>query len=167
MMSAAAADASMLPRSLEDVDELTEAFDVDEMYLPLPLPLVPLTIVVANAAPLLPPVSPYDDDETDLQNLPDIRILRSSRFTGPGLWPRSPAPLPQSRYAMCASIDAVPRCPMEGFMRVHAEIRASPSPVAGRNYFYFEVWRSLNQTRDTVRRRATASRNDDALILDI
>jgi hypothetical protein len=64
-MSAAAVDASMLLRSLEDEDELTEAFDVDETYLPLPLPLVPLTIVV-NATPLLPPVSPYDDDETDL-----------------------------------------------------------------------------------------------------
>lgn len=63
MISAAA---STLLRSLEDVDELTEALDVDETYLPLPLPLVPLTIVVVNAAPLLPPVSPYDDDETDL-----------------------------------------------------------------------------------------------------
>jgi len=100
MISAAAAAASMLPRSLEDVDELTEALGVVEMYLPLPLLLVPLTIVVANAAPLLPPVSLYVDDETDLQNLPDIRILRSSRFAGPGLWPRSFAPLPRE-IALC------------------------------------------------------------------
>lgn len=100
MISAAAAAASTLPRSLEDVDELTEALGVVEMYLPLPLLLVPLTIVVANAAPLLPPVSLYVDDETDLQNLPDIRILRSSRFAGPGLWPRSFAPLPRE-IALC------------------------------------------------------------------
>lgn len=64
-MSAAAVAASTLLRSLEDVDELAEALE-DGTYLPLPLPLVPFTIVVANAAPLLLPVSPYDDDETDL-----------------------------------------------------------------------------------------------------
>lgn len=68
-------------RSLED----DEAVDVEETYLPL---LVPLTVVVA--AP--PPVSPYDDDETDLQNSSKmyIRIYKNiarscdvSRRTGP------------------------------------------------------------------------------------
>lgn len=65
MMSAVV---STLLRSLMDEDEPIEALDVYEAYLLLLLP--PLTIVV-NAAPLLlPPVSPYDDDETDL---PDVQ----------------------------------------------------------------------------------------------
>lgn len=79
MMSAVV---SILLRSLVDEDVPIEALDVGEAYLLL-LPLVPLTIVV-NAAPLLLlPVSPYDDDKTDLQRTFDVRISRSYRvFAG-------------------------------------------------------------------------------------
>lgn len=106
MMSAAVADASRLPRSLHvDVDEPIEAFDVAEAYLPPPL-LVPLMVVIVNPAPLLmllplPTVSPYDaDDETDLQSSVDVRILWSLRFAGPGSWPRTALLLLQLRYAI-------------------------------------------------------------------
>ena len=134
MMSAAAAAASTLPpRSLEDVDELTEA--LGEMYLPLPLLLVPLTIVVANAAPLLPPVSLYVDDETDLQNLSDIRILRSSRFTGPGLWPRSFAPLP--REIALRNTREYRRRSSAGLARVHATEICAFLSTGSSNWFYF------------------------------
>jgi len=37
-------------------------------------------------------------------------------------------------------------------------LHAFPSPTTERNYFYFEVWRSLNQIRDTVREGASERR---------
>lgn len=57
----------MLLRSRDDGDEPIDALDVDETYLPLLL--VPSAFVVADATPLLlPPVSLYVDDETDLRS---------------------------------------------------------------------------------------------------